>query len=145
MKRNATAVWNGSGKEGNGHLTTQSTVLDKTQYSFNSRFAEGVGTNPEELVAAAHAGCFTMKLSFNLTGAGFTPENIDTRCDITLDTEKGAISESHLKISAKVPGITKEKFEELVLHAKENCPISKLYNTTITYEATLVNEAQHAN
>lgn len=137
MKRFATANWQGTGKEGKGHISTQSTVLNKTQYSFGTRFADGVGTNPEELVAAAHAGCFTMKLSFNLTGAGFTPDNIDTRCDITLDTEKGAITESHLKVNAKVPGITKEKFEELVAHAKENCPISKLYNTTITYEATL--------
>jgi osmotically inducible protein OsmC len=137
MKRFATANWQGTGKEGKGHLSTQSTVLNKTQYSFGSRFAEGVGTNPEELVAAAHAGCFTMKLSFVLTGAGFPPENIDTRCDITLDPEKGAITESHLKVNATVPGITKEKFEESVKEAKENCPISKLYNTTITYEATL--------
>jgi osmotically inducible protein OsmC len=137
MKRFATANWQGTGKEGKGHLSTQSTVLNKTQYSFGSRFAEGVGTNPEELVAAAHAGCFTMKLSFVLTGAGFPPENIDTRCDITLDPEKGAITESHLKVNATVPGITKEKFEESVKEAKENCPISKLYNTTITYEAML--------
>jgi osmotically inducible protein OsmC len=137
MKRFATAHWEGSGKEGKGNLTTQSTVLNKTQYSFGSRFAEGVGSNPEELVAAAHAGCFTMKLSFVLGAAGFTPENIDTRCDITLDTEKGAITESHLKVTANVPGITKEKFEEAVADAKANCPISKLYNTTITYEATL--------
>ncbi|HSH66892.1 MAG TPA: OsmC family protein [Bacteroidia bacterium] len=137
MKRFATANWQGTGKEGKGHISTQSTVLNKAQYSFGTRFADGVGTNPEELVAAAHAGCFTMKLSFNLTGAGFTPDNIDTRCDITLDAEKGAITESHLKVFATVPGITKEKFEELVANAKENCPISKLYNTKITYEATL--------
>ena len=137
MKRFATANWQGTGKEGKGHISTQSTVLNKTQYSFGTRFADGVGTNPEELVAAAHAGCFTMKLSFNLTGAGFTPDNIDTRCDITLDTEKGEITESHLTVNAKVPGITKEKFEELVANAKENCPISKLYNTKITYEAKL--------
>src|SRR3954464_2165314 len=124
MKRFATANWQGTGKEGKGHISTQSTVLNKTQYSFATRFADGVGTNPEELIAAAHAGCFTMKLSFNLTGAGFAPDNIDTRCDITLDPEKGAITESHLKVTATVPGISKEKFEELVLHAKENCPIS---------------------
>ncbi|MFX5688971.1 OsmC family peroxiredoxin, partial [Acinetobacter baumannii] len=80
MKRNATAVWNGSGKDGNGHLTTQSTVLNQTQYSFNSRFADGIGTNPEELMAAAHAGCFTMKLSFVLGAAGFTPESLETTC-----------------------------------------------------------------
>lgn len=135
MKRNATAVWNGTGKEGNGHLTTQSGVLDKTQYSFNSRFAEGIGTNPEELVAAAHAGCFTMKLSFVLNAAGFTADTIETRCDITLDN--GSITESHLSVKATVPGIDKEKFDAAVLDAKANCPISKLYNTNITHEVTL--------
>ena len=135
MKRNATAVWNGSGKEGTGHLTTQSTTLNKTQYSFNSRFADGVGTNPEELVAAAHAGCFTMKLSFVLGAAGFTPDEIETRCDITLDD--GAITESHLSVSAKVPGISKEQFDAAVADAKSNCPISKLFNTNITHEAVL--------
>lgn len=137
MKRFATANWQGSGKEGKGLLSTQSTVLDKAQYSFNTRFAEGIGTNPEELAAAAHAGCFTMKLSFNLTGAGFVPDSIDTKCEITLDPAKGEITESHLTINAKVPNITKEKFEELVKDAKENCPLSKLFNTNITYTATL--------
>ena len=137
MKRNATAVWNGSGKEGNGSLTTQSTTLNKTQYSFNSRFAEGVGTNPEELVAAAHAGCFSMKLSFVLGAAGFTPDSIETQCVITLDPAAGAITESHLTVVATVPGITAEKFEECVADAKANCPISKLLNTNITHEATL--------
>ena len=136
MKRNATAVWQGTGKEGTGHLTTQSTILNKTQYSFNSRFAEGIGTNPEELVAAAHAGCFTMKLSFNLSGAGFTPENLETKCEITLDN--GAITNSHLVLNATVPGISKEKFDELVADAEANCPISKLYNTSISVEATLL-------
>lgn len=135
MKRNATAVWNGSGKEGNGHLTTQSTVLNQTQYSFNSRFADGVGTNPEELVAAAHAGCFTMKLSFVLGAAGFTPDEIETRCDITL--EDGSITESHLNVKAKVPGISQDQFDAAVADAKANCPISKLYNTNITHEAVL--------
>ncbi|MBS1634503.1 MAG: OsmC family protein [Bacteroidetes bacterium] len=138
MKRFATANWQGSGKEGKGLLTSQSTVLNNTQYSFNTRFADGIGTNPEELIAAAHAGCFTMKLSFNLTGAGFVPENIDTRCEITLDIEKSAITLSHLVVKAKVPGISKEKFDELVADAKANCPVSKLYNATITYEASLV-------
>ena len=137
MKRHATAVWNGSGKEGNGILSTQSTVLHDTQYSFGSRFENGVGTNPEELVAAAHAGCFTMKLSFVLGGAGFTPERLETRCDITLDTAKGEISLSHLTLTAVVPGITAEKFEECVADAKANCPISKLYNTEITVESAL--------
>jgi osmotically inducible protein OsmC len=135
IKRNATAVWNGSGKEGSGNLTTASTVLSKTQYSFNSRFAEGVGTNPEELVAAAHAGCFSMKLSFVLGAAGFTPDSIETKCTISLDN--GAITESHLEVKATVPGISKEKFDECVLDAKANCPISKLYNTNITHEAIL--------
>lgn len=136
MKRNATAVWNGTGKEGTGHLTTQSTTLNKTQYSFNSRFADGVGTNPEELVAAAHAGCFTMKLSFVLNAAGFTADEIETKCDITL--ADGAITESHLSVNAKVPGINKEQFDAAVEDAKTNCPISKLFNTNITHEAVLV-------
>ena len=136
MKRNATAVWNGTGKEGKGHLTTQSTVLDKTQYSFSSRFENGVGTNPEELVAAAHAGCFTMKLTFILNAAGFTPDEIETRCDITLGD--GSITESHLNVKAKVPAVSKEQFETAVADAKANCPISKLLNTNITHEAVLL-------
>ncbi|GGH67888.1 osmotically inducible protein OsmC [Filimonas zeae] len=136
MKRNATAVWNGSGKEGNGTLTTQSTVLNQTQYSFNSRFAEGVGTNPEELVAAAHAGCFTMKLSFVLGEAGFTPESLETQCFINF--ENGAITNSHLVLKAKVPGINQEQFDTAVADAEKNCPISKLLNTDITVEASLV-------
>ncbi len=135
MKRHATAVWQGTGKEGNGHLSTQSTVLDKTQYSYLSRFENGVGTNPEELVAAAHAGCFTMKLSFILNAAGFTADNIETRCDITL--ADGSITESHLDVKAQIPGITKEQFDEAVINAKENCPISKLYKTNITHNAVL--------
>jgi osmotically inducible protein OsmC len=135
MKRKATAVWNGSGKEGTGHLTTQSTVLSKTQYSFNSRFAEGVGTNPEELIAAAHAGCFTMKLSFNLGEAGFEPKELETSCEITF--ENGAITRSHLTLSAQVPGIDQAKFDELVKDAEENCPISKLLNTEISVDASL--------
>ena len=137
MKRNATAVWNGTGKEGTGNLTTQSTTLNKTQYSFNSRFAEGVGTNPEELVAAAHAGCFSMKLSFVLGAAGFTADEISTKCDITLDPAAGAITESHLTVSAKIPGINQEQFDAAVADAKANCPISKLLNANITHEAVL--------
>ena len=135
MKRNATAVWQGTGKEGTGHLTTQSTTLDKTQYSYLSRFESGVGTNPEELVAAAHAGCFTMKLSFVLNAAGFTATNIETRCDITL--ADGTITESHLSVKATVPAITQQQFDAAVADAKENCPISKLYKTNITHEAVL--------
>src|SRR3954468_17571451 len=104
MKRTATAVWNGSGKDGNGNLTTQSTTLNKTQYSYKSRFEDGVGTNPEELIAAAHAGCFAMKLSFVLGGAGFTPNSLDTTSEIDLDN--GVIKSSHLIVKAKVPGIS---------------------------------------
>lgn len=135
MKRFATANWKGSGKEGKGTNTTQSGVLKDTQYSYSSRFENGIGTNPEELVAAAHAGCFSMKLSFVLGAAGFTPDTIDTKCTITLDN--GAITESHLDVTAKVPGIDKAKFEECVADAKANCPISKSLNTNITYEAML--------
>ncbi|MDP4260998.1 MAG: OsmC family protein [Bacteroidota bacterium] len=136
MKRYATANWKGSGKEGKGTNTTQSGVLKNTQYSYSSRFEEGIGTNPEELVAAAHAGCFTMKLSFVLGAAGFTPDNIDTKCTITLDN--GTITESHLEVTAKVPGIDAAKFKDCVEDAKANCPISKLLNTNITHEAGLV-------
>ncbi len=136
MKRNATAVWNGTGKEGTGHLTTQSTTLNKTQYSYNSRFAEGVGTNPEELIAAAHAGCFTMKVAFLLNAAGFTADEIETRCDVAL--EDGSITGSHLNLKAKVPGVNKEQFDTIVADAKTNCIISKLLNTNITHEAVLV-------
>ena len=136
MKRTATAVWNGSGKEGKGHLTTQSTTLNKTQYSWGSRFAEGVGTNPEELVAAAHAGCFTMKISFLLNAAGFTADEIETRCDI--DLVDGSITGSHLTVKATVPGISADQFNAVVADAKENCIISKLLKTNITHEATLL-------
>lgn len=130
MKRFATANWKGSGKEGKGTNTTQSGVLNNTQYSYKSRFEDGVGTNPEELVAAAHAGCFTMKLSFVLQAAGFTAENIDTKCTITLGD--GVITESHLEVKATVPGIDAAKFAECAANAKANCPISKSLNTTIT-------------
>lgn len=137
MKRNATAVWNGTGKEGTGHLTTGSTTLNKTQYSFGSRFADGVGTNPEELLAAAHAGCFTMKLSFELNAAGFTTDELDTRCDVTLDPAQGAITKSELKCTAKVPGIDAAKFAEIAAKAKAECPLSKVLNCEITLDAQL--------
>lgn len=136
MKRTATAVWNGSGKEGSGHLTTQSTTLNNTQYSFNSRFADGVGTNPEELMAAAHAGCFTMKLTFVLGAAGFTPDSIETQCAITL--EDGTIKSSQLTTKAQVPGITDAQFQAAAADAKANCPVSKAYKMDITLEASLV-------
>ncbi len=135
MKRNATAVWNGSGKEGKGHLTTQSTVLKQTKYSYNSRFEDGPGTNPEELVAAAHAGCFTMKLSFVLGEAGFVPETLETKCIVNL--EDGKISESHLILKATVKGISQAAFDAAVKDAELNCPISLSLNTKISVEATL--------
>ena len=136
MIRTATAEWQGSGKEGKGQLSTQSTVLNKTQYSFNTRFADGVGTNPEELIAAAHSGCFTMKLSFSLNERGFTADSLATKCEITF--ENGAVTKSHLVVEGKVPGITEEQFREAVKDAEENCPISKLLDTEITSEARLV-------
>jgi osmotically inducible protein OsmC len=138
MKRTATANWRGTGKEGKGTISTQSQVLNKSQYAYVTRFENGAGTNPEELVAAAHAGCFTMKLSFNLTKAGFPPENIDTSCEITLDPAKGEITDSKLTVNAKVPGISEESFQEQVKDAEKNCPISKLLNTKISCEAKLV-------
>jgi len=132
MKRTATAVWHGTGKDGNGHLTSQSGVLNKTQYSFTSRFEEGIGTNPEELIAAAHAGCFTMKLSFNISQEGIVPEKLETTCQINF--VNGVIESSHLVLKATVKGIDKELFNNLVNDAKENCPISKLLNTNISLE-----------
>jgi lipoyl-dependent peroxiredoxin len=138
MKYNATAAWNGTGKEGTGYLTTQSTALNKTQYSFNSLFAEGVGTNPDELVAASHAGCFSMKLSFVLNAAGFTADAIETNCVITFDPAQGAITESALTVTASVPGINQEQFEAFAADAKANCPISKLLTANITMVATLM-------
>ncbi len=136
MKRNATAVWNGSLKEGAGKLTTQSTTLENTQYSFKSRFEEGVGTNPEELVAAAHAGCFTMQLTAFIGETNAVIEVIETKCDISL--LDGTINSSHLTVNAKIEGISNEVFQELVTKAEKNCPISKLFNTEITTTATLV-------
>ena len=135
MKRRATAVWNGSGKDGKGHLTTQSTVLNQTQYSFGSRFEDGIGTNPEELVGAAHAGCFSMKLAFNLQAAGFTATELKTDAEIVF--EDGTIVASNLTLTAKVDGIDTVKFDELVKDAEANCPISKLLNTKISVTYTL--------
>ena len=136
MKRNATAVWNGSLKEGAGKLTTQSKTLDNTQYSFKSRFDEGIGTNPEELAAAAHAGCFTMQLTAFIGETSAVIESIETKCDISL--LEGTINSSHLTVNAKIEGISNETFQELVTKAEKNCPISKLFNTEISTTATLV-------
>jgi len=136
MKRSATANWKGSGKEGKGTVTAESGIFSNTPISYHTRFEEVKGTSPEELVAAAHAGCYSMKLSFVLGAAGFTPENIDAKCTITL--ENGTITESHLDVKASVPGIDEAKFQECIEDARKNCPISKLYNTKITAEAKLV-------
>lgn len=136
FNRSASANWKGSGMEGKGTLTTQSTVLNDTQYSFKSRFEEGVGTNPEELIAAAHSGCFSMKLSFLLGDAGFTPDDINVTATVTF--EDGIIIASHLDLKAKVPGITDEVFQKVAAEAKETCPISKLLNATISLTAALV-------
>lgn len=135
MKRNATAVWNGTIKEGNGHLTTQSSVLNQTQYSFNSRFAEGVGTNPEELLAAAHAGCFTMKLSLDLTQAGYHPEKLETKSIITLDN--GKIIQSELLLYAEVDGISAEEFEKIAREAERTCPVSAAFSFKIILNINL--------
>jgi len=136
MKRNATAIWNGSGKEGNGHLTTQSPVLKQAKYSFNSRFEEGPGTNPEELIAAAHAGCFTMKLSFVLSDAGFVPETLETTAYINF--VNGVITESHLVLKANVKGISQDAFDAAVKDAELNCPVSMVLKAKISVESTLV-------
>ena len=135
MERTATAIWNGSGKDGGGNLTTQSNVLNKTQYSYKSRFEQGTGTNPEELIAAAHAGCFSMKLSFVLGSAGFIPDSIETTSSISF--VNGVIESSHLTVKAKVPEITEDRFQQCVVEAKENCPVSKALSVKITAEAQL--------
>ena len=136
MKRTATAVWNGSGKDGKGNLTTQSTTLNKTQYSYKSRFEEGPGTNPEELIAAAHAGCFAMKLSFVLQAAGLTADSLEVTS--TVELADGAITSSALVLKAKIPGVDAAKFAEYADDAKANCPVSKLLNAKITLDAQLV-------
>jgi lipoyl-dependent peroxiredoxin len=135
MKRKATAVWNGDIKTGAGHITTGSTVLNKTQYSFNSRFADGIGTNPEELLAAAHAGCFTMKLDLDLTQAGYTVESLETQSVITLDN--GKITKSELSLQAKVPGISDDEFQVIAKEAEKTCPVSQAFNFEIVLNATL--------
>lgn len=135
MKRYATAIWNGTGKEGHGVLSTQSGVLQKQKYSYATRFENEPGTNPEELIAAAHAGCYAMKLSFVLSAAGFKPESLEVKATISL--ENGTITTSQLELNAKVPGISKEKFDQYTLEAKSDCPISKLLNATITLQANL--------
>lgn len=136
MKSSATAQWKGSGKEGSGTLSTAKGALKNNPYDYKSRFEEGQYTNPEELIAAAHSGCFSMKLSFVLGAAGFTPTSIDTKCTVTL--ENGSVTSSHLEVKASVPGIDAAKFAECAADAKANCPISKLLNTNISMDASLV-------
>ena len=139
MKRTAAAHWTGPGKEGNGTLTAPGGVLKNTPYSFATRFGDKPGTNPEELIAAAHAGCFSMALSFALTGAGLPPASIDTNATLTLDSVPGgfAITAIHLDVAAKVPGIDAAKFQTIAAEAKANCPVSKVLNAKITMEARL--------
>jgi len=136
IKRSANAVWNGSGKEGKGTVSTASGVLNNSQYSFNTRFEDGIGTNPEELIGAAHAGCFSMKLAFVLQAAGITADSIDTKAIVNL--ENGAINEIVLHTKVKAANLTAEDFATYANDAKENCPISKLFTANIVLEAELV-------
>ncbi len=140
MKRTASAHWQGDLKSGNGDISSASGVLNKTRYSFSARFEEGQGTNPEELLAAAHAGCFSMALSAQLGQANLTAESIDTQCSISLEKQPDgfSITESHLDLKAKVPGATQEQFDKAVQAAKTGCPVSKLYKTNITLNAQLL-------
>ncbi len=139
MKRSASAVWNGTLKEGSGTISTESGVLRKTSYSFHTRFEDGPGTNPEELIAAAHAGCFSMALSGQLTTAGLNPQDIETTATVTLlKTEAGfTVTAVHLSVQARVPGATQEQFSTAANAAKTGCPISRLLKAEITMEAKL--------
>ena len=137
--RKARAVWKGTGKDGTGQLTSDSGVLSATPYSFKTRFENEKGTNPEELIAAAHSGCFAMALAFQLQGAGFTPTELDVESAVSLEKDGDGfkVSKSALTLRAQVPNIDKAKFDELAKKAKEGCPISKLLNAEITLDATL--------
>lgn len=139
MKRKASAVWQGGLKDGKGSISTDSGVLSNTQYSFSTRFEDGIGTNPEELIAAAHAACFSMALSGQLGNAGLTAESINTTCIITMEkTDAGfTITESHLDVTVKIPGAIQEAFETAANNAKAGCPISRLLNARITMDAKL--------
>jgi osmotically inducible protein OsmC len=140
IKRHASAEWNGTGKEGTGTLTTQSGTLKDTPYGFNARFGDGKGTNPEELIAVAHAGCFSMATAFQLTGAGFPPESLHCDASLTMEQEGAGftIKAVHLVLKAKVPNIDAAKFNELTAEAKAGCPVSKVLNATITLDASLI-------
>lgn len=140
MIRKAKAIWQGTGRAGNGNLTTDSGVLDNTPYSFKTRFENEKGTNPEELIAAAHAGCFAMALAFQLQGAGFTPTELVTDAAVSLDPEGQGfrISRSALTLRAKVPNLDQATFDRLAGDAEKNCPVSKVLNAAITLDAKLV-------
>ncbi|MGR6035222.1 MAG: OsmC family protein [Candidatus Nitrosoglobus sp.] len=139
MKSKASAVWQGDLKQGQGHLSSASKVLQDTPYSFSTRFEGAPGTNPEELIGAAHAGCFSMALSMILGEAGFTPERIATEATVTLEQKDGSftITQIHLDVNAKVPGASNQAFQEAAGKAKEGCPVSKLFNTNISMNAQL--------
>jgi osmotically inducible protein OsmC len=142
MLRTAQAVWNGTGKDGTGHLTTPSGVMQQQPYSFKTRFESEdgrAGTNPEELIAAAHAGCFSMALAFQLQTAGFTADELRTTANLTMLPQGGgfAITAIRLDLSARVPGIDRARFDQLAEEAKANCPVSKVLNAEITLNATL--------
>ena len=139
IKRNATAHWQGTGKDGNGSLTTQSGTLKGTPYGFNSRFGDGQGTNPEELIAAAHAGCFTMALAFKLQGAGLTPASLATEARLTMEEDGPGwkIAAVALTLTAKVPGVSPEQFQSLAADAKATCPVSRVLNAEISLDAKL--------
>ena len=139
MKRKASAVWQGGLKDGKGTISTASGVLSNTQYSFSTRFEDGIGTNPEELIGAAHAGCFSMALSGQLGSASLVAESIDTTATVTMEkTEAGfTVTEVHLDVRARIPGASKEAFETAANNAKSGCPISRLLNAKITMDATL--------
>jgi len=141
MKRKASAVWRGDLKSGRGTISTESTVLKDAQYSFGTRFENGPGTNPEELIGAAHAGCFSMALSAELGKAGFTPESISTTATVTLDNDpktSWTITKIHLETAAKIPGIDADKFAAIAAGAKAGCPVSRLFKAEITLDAKLV-------
>lgn len=139
MKRNASAEWKGGIRDGKGTISTQSGVLSETQYSFSTRFEDGKGTNPEELIAAAHAGCFSMALSGQLGNAGLTAESINTTATVTLEKKDGgfAITAVHLEVRARIPGADEQAFETAANNAKAGCPVSKVLNAEITMDAKL--------
>jgi len=139
IRREGSAVWQGAGKDGKGSLTTASGTLRDTPYSFHTRFEDGQGTNPEELIAAAHAGCFSMALAFQLSGAGHPPQELATSATVTMQQEGGGwrIAAVLLRLRARVPGIGQARFDELAAAAKANCPVSRVLNAEITLESTL--------